>query len=59
MRTAERPHQDVESAMVLKKAAFSSKGITVTLGRTIDGKVKATVVPVGSPPAFFLRVKVK
>ena len=59
MRTAERPHQDVEVATELDEAAFTSDGLIVALERTADGKVKATVVPVGSPPAFFLRVKVK
>jgi len=27
--------------------------------RTDDGKAKATVTPNGTPPTFFLRVKVK
>ena len=49
----------VEGATELNELAFSSEGLTVTLQRTGDGKIKATVAPTGSPPAFFLRVKVK
>ena len=49
----------VEGATELSEAAFSSNGLSVTLRRTADGKAKATVVPDGAPPAFFLRVKVK
>ena len=45
--------------MELNESAFSSDGLTVTLERTGDGKVKATVTPEGAPPVFFLRVKVK
>ena len=46
-------------AAELNESAFSSDGLSVTLQRTTDGKVKATVTPDGKPPAFFLRVKVK
>ena len=49
----------VEGAPVLDESAFTSEGLFVTLERTADGKVKATVVPEGTPPTFFLRVKVK
>ena len=49
----------VEGATELSESVFSSEGLTFTLQRTADGKIKATVTPVGSPPAFFLRVKVK
>ena len=49
----------VEGATGLNDAAFSSEGLTVTLQRTADGKAKATVTPAGTPPTFFLRVKVK
>ena len=49
----------VEGAAELKESAFSSDGLFVALGRTADGKAKATVTPQGSPTAFFLRVKVK
>lgn len=49
----------VEGATELDEAAFSSDGLSVTLQRTTDGKAKATVVPDGAPPTFFLRVKVK
>jgi len=49
----------IEGATELDEAAFSSDGLSVTLQRTADGKAKATVVPDGAPPAFFLRVKVK
>ena len=49
----------VEGAAELKEAAFSSDGLTVILGRTADGKAKANVTPEGSPPVFFLRVRVK
>ena len=49
----------VEGATVLDESAFSSDGLTVTLERTAEGKIKATVTPDGLPPAFFLRVKVK
>ena len=49
----------VEGAAELKESAFSSDGLTVTLGRTADGKAKASVTPEGSPSVFFLRVKVK
>ena len=45
--------------MNLNESAFSSEGLTVTLQRTADGKVKAVVTPDGTPPAFFMRVKVK
>ncbi len=40
-------------------AAFSAEGLTFSLERTSDGKVKATVTPEGAPPSFFLRVKVR
>ena len=43
----------------LNESAFSSDGLNVRLGRTADGKAKATVTPDGEPPAFFLRVRVK
>ena len=49
----------VEGATELNESAFSSEGLTFSFQRTIDGKAKATVTPAGSPPAFFLRVKVK
>ncbi|MBQ3288996.1 MAG: leucine-rich repeat protein [Kiritimatiellae bacterium] len=49
----------VEGATELHESAFSSEGLSVALQRTADGKVKATVIPVGSPPSFFLHVKVK
>ena len=49
----------VEGAAELKEPTFSSEGLSVTLLRTADGKVKAIVAPDGTPPAFFLRVKVK
>ena len=49
----------VEGATELSEAAFSSNGLSVTLQRTADGKAKATVAPDGTPPTFFLRVKVK
>jgi hypothetical protein len=39
--------------------AFSSEGLSVTLEHTTDGKAEATVTPVGAPPLFFLRMKVK
>ncbi len=50
---------DVEGATELNESAFSSDGLTFTLQRTTDGKVKAMVTPSGSPSSFFLRVKVK
>jgi len=49
----------VEGTPALDESAFSSEGLFVTLERTTDGKVKATVMPEGTPPTFFLRVKVK
>ena len=49
----------VEGATELNESAFSSEGLTVNLQRTADGKAKATVTPDGTPPTFFLRVKVK
>ncbi len=49
----------IEGATELDEAAFSSEGFSVTLERTFDGKVKATVTPEGAPPSFFLRVKVR
>ena len=49
----------VEGAAELNESVFSSEGLSVTLERTTDGKAKATVTPVGAPPLFFLRVKVK
>ena len=49
----------VEGATELNESACSSEGLTVTLDRTADGKAKATVIPDGAPPAFFLRVRVK
>ena len=49
----------VEWATELNESAFSSEGLTVTLERTTDGKAKAIVTPVGTPPTFFMRVKVK
>ena len=50
---------DVEGATELNEAAFSSNGLSVTLQRTDGGKAKATIMPDGAPPAFFLRVNVK
>ena len=49
----------MEGATELNESAFSSEGLLFTLQRTADGKVKATVTPIGSPTSFFLRVKVK
>ena len=49
----------VEGATELNESEFSSEGLSLTLQRTTDGKAKATVTPAGSPPMFFLRVKVK
>ena len=49
----------IEGAAELDESTFSSEGMTVSLERTADGKVKVTVVPEGSPASFFLRVKVK
>ena len=49
----------IEGAAKLDESTFSSEGLTVSLGRTADGKAKATVMPNGAPPAFFLRVRVK
>lgn len=49
----------IEGAAELSKSAFSPEGLTVSLGRTADGKAKATVTPNGAPPAFFLRVKAR
>ena len=49
----------IEGAAELKESAFSSEGLTVSFGRTTNGKAKATVTPEGSPASFFLRVKVK
>ena len=49
----------VEGAAELNESAFSSEGLLFSLQRTADGKAKAAVVPAGSSPAFFLRVKVK
>jgi len=41
------------------ESAFSSEGLTANLQRTADDKVKVIVTPVGSPPEFLLRVKMK
>ena len=49
----------MEGATELSESAFSSEGLAFTLQRTGDGKIKATVMPAGSPSSFFLRVKVK
>ena len=48
-----------EGATELNESAFSSEGLAFILQRTGDGEIKATVMPAGSPPSFFLRVKVK
>ncbi|MBQ3096853.1 MAG: hypothetical protein IJC66_01755 [Kiritimatiellae bacterium] len=48
----------IEGAAELDESAFSSKGLSVTIERTADGKAKATVTPDGAPPAFFLRGRV-
>ena len=50
---------EVLGATELNESAFSSDGLTVTLEHTANGKIKATVTPADSPPAFFLGVKVK
>jgi hypothetical protein len=50
---------DIEGATELNEAAFSAEGLTFSLERTFDGKVKATVTPEGAPSSFFLRVKVR
>ena len=49
----------VEGATEVNDAAFSADGLTFSLQRTVDRKVKATVTPDGVPPTFFLRDKVK
>ena len=49
----------VEGATELDESAFSTDGLSFTLQRTADGKVKSVVTPVGSPPSFFLRMSVK
>lgn len=49
----------VEGATELNESAFSAEGLSVTLDRTADGRAKATVMPAGTPPTFFLRVRVK
>ena len=49
----------IEGATELNESAFTSKGFSVTLERTVDGKAKATVIPTGTPSSFFMRVKVK
>ena len=49
----------VEGATELNESAFSFDGLSFNLQRTDNGKARATVVPDGAPPAFFLRVKVK
>lgn len=49
----------VEGATELRESAFSSEGLSVTLERTTDGKAKAIVTPIGTPPTFFMRVKMK
>ena len=43
----------IEGAAKLDESAFSSEGLTVSLGRTADGKVKATVAPEGAPGSCF------
>ena len=40
-------------------AMGAADGLSVSLVRTDEGKAKATVTPVGAPPTYFLRVKVK
>ena len=49
----------IEGAAELDESAFSSDGLTVSLDRTDDGKVEAAVTPDGTPPAFFLRARVR
>ena len=49
----------VEGSTELNESAFSSDGLSFSLERTADGKVKATVTPNDTPPSYFLRVKVK
>ena len=49
----------IEGVAELNGSAFTSDGLSVTLERTADGKARATVMPDGAPPAFFLRVRVK
>ena len=49
----------VLGATELNESEFPSEGLSFSLPRTGDGKIKATVTPDGLPPAFFLRVKVK
>lgn len=49
----------IEGAAELKESAFSSEGLTIGLGRTTDGKAKATVTPDDASASFFLRVRVK
>ena len=50
---------DVEGTTELDESEFSSDGLLFNLERTAAGKVKVTVTPEGSPPSFFLRVKMK
>ena len=40
----------VEGALELNASSFSSEGLSVTLERTAEDKVKATVAPDGAPP---------
>lgn len=49
----------IEGATELDESAFSPEGLVVSLERTVDGRIKATVTPEGSPTSFFLRVRVK
>ena len=49
----------VLGATELNESEFPSEGLSFSLPRTGDGKIKATVTPAGSPSSFFLRVKVK
>ena len=55
--TKTRPRK--KGATELDESTFSSDGLSVNISRTADGKAKASVAPDGSPPAFFLRVRVK
>ena len=49
----------VEGASELDKSKFSSENLSAKLERTVDGKARVTVAPVGNPTSFFMRLKVK
>lgn len=50
---------EIEGSETLDDSSFSTDGLQVSLDRTADGRVKATVTPPSGKTTYFIRVKIK